>query len=45
MIAPLSNEGNKKLLETITLEKKVITLESIINFYLHENNLNNYTVQ
>ena len=45
MIAPITNEEKQKLLETITLEKKVITLESIINFYLHENNLNNYTVQ
>ena len=45
MIAPITNEEKQKLLETITLENKVMTLESIINFYLHENNLNNYTVQ
>ena len=45
MISPITNEEKQKLLETITLENKVMTLESIINFYLHENNLNNYTVQ
>ena len=36
---------NKNLLEAISLENKVKTLESIISFYLHETGLNNQTIQ
>jgi Lon protease-like protein len=45
MIAPITNEEKQKLLETISLENKVNTLDSIISFYLHETNFNNQTIQ
>ncbi len=45
MIAPITNEEKQKLLETVSLESKVGTLKNIINFYLHETNLNNQTIQ
>ena len=45
MIAPLTNEEKQKLLETISLDSKVKTLESIISFYLHDSSLNNQTLQ
>ena len=45
MIAPITNEEKQKLLETISLENKVKTLESIISFYLYETVLNNQTIQ
>jgi len=45
MIAPITNEEKQKLLETISLESKINTLDSIIGFYLHETNLNNQTIQ
>ena len=45
MIAPITNEEKQKLLETISLENKIKTLESIISFYLHETGLNNQTIQ
>ena len=45
MISPITNEEKQKLLEALTIEDKVKTLESIISFYLHDNNLNNQTIQ
>ena len=45
MIAPVTNEEKQKLLEAITFENKINTLESIISFYLHETGLNNQTIQ
>tara|TARA_B100001057_G_scaffold103112_1_gene100518 strand:+ start:4387 stop:5004 length:618 start_codon:yes stop_codon:yes gene_type:complete len=45
MIAPITNEEKQKILETISLENKVKTLQNIISFYLHETNLNNQTIQ
>ena len=45
MIAPLTNEEKQKLLETVSLDSKVKTLESIIRFYLHDSSLNNQTLQ
>ena len=45
MIAPVTNEEKQKLLESISLKEKIKTLEDIINFYLHEVNFNNQTVQ
>ena len=45
MIAPVTNEEKQKLLEAVTIENKIETLESIINFYLHETGLNNQTIQ
>ena len=45
MISPVTNEEKQKLLEAITLENKINTLESIISFYLHETGSNNQTIQ
>ena len=45
MIAPITNEEKQKLLEAISPENKVKTLESIISFYLYETGLNNQTIQ
>ena len=45
MIAPITNEEKQKLLEAISLEDKIKTLESIISFYLHETSESNYTIQ
>ena len=45
MISPVTNEEKQKLLEALTIEDKIKTLEDIVNFYLHEVNFNNQTVQ
>ena len=45
MISPVTNEEKQKLLETIALEEKIKTLENIVNFYLHDTNFNNRTIQ
>ena len=45
MISPITNEEKQKLLEAVSLENKVKTLESILSFYLHETGLNNQTIQ
>ena len=45
MIAPVTNEEKQKLLESISLEEKVKVLEEVINFYLHEINFSNQTIQ
>ena len=45
MISPVANEEKQKILEAISLTEKVRTLENIINFYLHEVNFNNQTIQ
>ena len=45
MISPITNEEKQKLLESITYEDKVQTLENIISFYLHEVDFSNRTVQ
>ena len=45
MISPVTNEEKQKLLESTTDKDKINNLENIINFYLHEINFNNYTVQ
>ncbi|MEC7179314.1 MAG: LON peptidase substrate-binding domain-containing protein [Pseudomonadota bacterium] len=45
MISPVTNEEKQKLLESPTFKDKIETLENIINFYLHEVNFNNQTVQ
>ena len=45
MIAPITNEEKQKLLETISLEGKIDSLNNIISFYLHETNFNNQTIQ
>ena len=45
MIAPITNEEKQKLLESVSLNEKVKTLGNIINFYLHEVDFNNRTIQ
>ena len=45
MIAPITNEEKQKLLESISLENKVKSLESIISFYLFDSNSNSNTIQ
>jgi hypothetical protein len=40
MIAPITNEEKQKLLESISLENKIETLESIISFYLYDTSSN-----
>ena len=45
MIAPVTNEEKQKLLETITLQEKIENLEKIIDFYLHNVNFYNQTMQ
>ncbi len=45
MISPVTNEEKQKLLESLTVKDKIDTLENIINFYLHEVNFTNQTVQ
>ena len=45
MISPVTNEEKQKLLEAVSIENKIDTLESIISFYLHETGTNNQTIQ
>lgn len=45
MIAPIANEEKQKLLESISLIDKVKNLEDIMDFYLHDTNTNNLTIQ
>ena len=45
MISPVTNEEKQKLLEAVSIENKIDTLESIISFYLHESGSNNQTIQ
>ena len=45
MISPVTNEEKQKLLESLTLDDKIKTLENIISFYLHEVNFNSRTIQ
>ncbi len=45
MIAPITNEEKQKLLETVSLNEKMIVLEKILGFYLHGIEFNNQTIQ
>ena len=45
MIAPVTNEEKQKLLESVSTLDKIKNLENIINFYMHEINFSNQTVQ
>jgi|TARA_B110000211_G_C13900514_1_gene473722 Lon protease-like protein len=45
MISPVTNEEKQKILEAVTLNEKIKTLESIISFYLYEVNFTNQTIQ
>ena len=45
MISPITNEEKQKLLGSLSLVEKLKDLEYIVNFYLHEPNLSNSTIQ
>ena len=45
MIAPVTNEEKQKLLEAVSIDNKIDTLDSIISFYLYETGSNNQTIQ
>ena len=45
MISPISNEEKQKLLESVSLNEKILVLEKILGFYLHGNEFNNQTIQ
>tara|TARA_B100001059_G_scaffold6175_1_gene5152 strand:- start:221 stop:838 length:618 start_codon:yes stop_codon:yes gene_type:complete len=45
MISPVTNEEKQKILETVTINNKINVLEDIIEFYLHEVNFDNQTIQ
>ena len=45
MIAPITNEEKQKILESISFENKIESLENIINFYLFETSFNSNTIQ
>jgi Lon protease-like protein len=45
MIAPITNEEKQKLLEAVSLENKIKSLDSIISFYLFDTYSNNNTIQ
>jgi uncharacterized protein len=45
MIAPISNEEKQTILESVHIDSKTKVLSNIIEFYLHENSLNNPTLQ
>ena len=45
MISPITNEEKQKLLESVSIDDKIKTLDSIISFYLHEVSLSNQTLQ
>ena len=45
MIAPITNEEKQKILESLSFDNKVQSLEDIINFYLFETNFNSNTIQ
>jgi len=45
MIAPISNEEKQTILESVNTETKTKILSEIIEFYLHKNPANNFTIQ
>ena len=45
MIAPISNEEKQTILESVHVDSKTKVLSNIIEFYLHENSVNNPTLQ
>jgi uncharacterized protein len=45
MISPITNEEKQKILESITLNEKISTLEYIIGFYLHDVNFHTQSIQ
>ena len=45
MIAPISNEEKQTILESCSIQSKTKTLSEIIEFYLYESSVNNFTIQ
>jgi Lon protease-like protein len=45
MIAPISNEEKQSILESCSIQSKTKTLSEIIEFYLYESSVNNFTIQ
>jgi len=45
MISPISNAEKQTILESINIQSKTKILSEIIEFYLHENSINNLTIQ
>ena len=45
MIAPISNEEKQTILESVTLYEKIKIINEIIEFYVHEKNEGNVTIQ
>ncbi len=45
MIAPISNEEKQTILESVNIQSKTKILSEIIEFYLHENAANSFTIQ
>lgn len=45
MIAPILNEEKQTILESVHTDSKTKVLSNIIEFYLHENSVNNPTLQ
>ena len=45
MISPISNEEKQKLIESISMQEKVKTLDQIVSFYLHDTEIKNKTIQ
>ena len=45
MIAPISNEEKQTILESVHIESKTKILSEIIEFYLYEKSMNNFTLQ
>jgi len=45
MIAPISNEEKQTILESVNVHSKTKILSEIIEFYLYENSVNNFTIQ
>jgi len=45
MIAPISNEEKQTILESVNIEAKIKNLSEIKEFYLHEGQINNLTLQ
>ena len=45
MIAPISNEEKQTILESVHIDSKTRVLSEIVEFYLYEKSMNNFTLQ
>ena len=45
MISPVTDEEKQKLLEAVSIEEKIKTLDNILSFYLYDVSFNNRTIQ